>query len=279
MGDSISAWSKTLALHGWQNPWGHHYGLGQSGVSVRASQGGQRPAGRWDLKKEAWWGERKNSITLFISLSCSGQTHEAINLGINQTCFSCQNHSVTLQSKFNKAPSSKTSRFPFLCQGWLSGNAADATLCASFWKVWGWGQGLQGDPPLFSHLGKGLPKERSCKSHSQKWAFHSCHSEVTWPTVPYLPAIRAATHRQPHFHLDCVSSTWYTQLHHSWEEGLLSPLPSFTAYLLQHLNWEATVAHRTWTLWYRNSIVSIAIVLFPLISRHSTNIRGVSVAL
>ena len=37
--------------------------------------------------------------------------------GIHQECCFCQNYSVTLQGKFNKAPTAKTHWFPSLCQG------------------------------------------------------------------------------------------------------------------------------------------------------------------
>ena len=186
--------------------------------------------------------------------------------GIHQECFLCQNYLVTLQGKFNQAPTAKTCWFPSLCQGgskemrWMPRSAPKRHQPSRERpNLWGWGGGstvrlaagagnttkgfmapVLCEPPLFLNLGEKLPKEGSCKRHSS-WL--TMNRNATCPTQPPLPSA-THPHLQQDSHPPTISpisrfvhpGTWYIRLHCSWREHLLYPLLCFTGDLLLHLN-------------------------------------------
>lgn len=128
------------------------------------------------------------------------------------------------------------------------------------------------EPPLFSHLGKGLLKQARCKSHSSQSALSSCHYECNLTYSPLcLTPIRAATHQQPHFSFWlCVQALGipdYTVPENNVYS--VSPL-SFPGYLLQHLNWKATAAHKNMKFTIQKQYSFNNYCVFSIISHHST---------
>lgn len=173
--------------------------------------------------------------------------------GIHRECCCCQNYSVTIQGKFNKAPTAKTHWFPSLCQGcsrdtqWMpcsvpkkDTSPQDKTQksykaeleAAALWLVVGAGITIKGtralglcEPPLFSLVGREPPKEERCKSHSSGLVMNR---KETCPTPLHTPC--ASPTGQPRivspFSHFVHPGTWNTLLHCSWRECLLSPFLS-----------------------------------------------------
>lgn len=78
--------------------------------------GGEHGAGE-SRRKEHCEVEQKTWSLCWSPSPVLGKHMRSSIRGIHQECCFCQNYSVTLQGKFNKAPTAKTHWFPSLCQG------------------------------------------------------------------------------------------------------------------------------------------------------------------
>lgn len=180
--------------------------------------GGEHGAGE-SRRKEHCKVEQKTWSLCWSPSPVLGKHMRSSIRGIHQECCFCQNYSVTLQGKFNKAPTAKTHWFLSLCQGcsrdtqwmphalWqerhqpsrqnteaLQGCARCSNPVAGSWaRIARQGTMALGlcEPPLLSLAGREPPKKERYKSHSSGFVINRKE------TRPTPPALSLATHAHP----------------------------------------------------------------------------------